>query len=280
MILYHGRKASASLYSRARANSYLRRHAISTEFSSPDYDALWQALQLRLPHVAGTEYVVDEHRFAAWVKSSKYPFFSYVVNRSEKFLEHQVSVDLLDLPRHGLLIDVAAGRSSFAQIMQRRGYRVIAQDQAFRRGLHRGRLGGDATALALADESADGMALHCSFDHFEGDADSRFMREAARVLKRGGRAVILPLYLHQEYINLTDPLYARTPVTFDQSARTVASFGFANRFGRHYSLEALQWRVVQPAIESGLEPKVHRIVNGSSIDPAIYLNFAFVLTKR
>ncbi len=280
MLLYYGKKASASLYSRARANAYLREHPMRTDFATPDYNALWHALNQRYPAIVGGEYVVDPARYSAWVRDAKYPLLSYIVNRNEKYLEHQVSVDLLQLPSHGFLIDVAAGQSLFAEIMRRRGHTVIAQDQAFDGGLHHDRLGGDACAMDLPDSCADGMTLHCSFDHFEGDADSRFLQEAARVLKRGRKAAILPLYLHEEYINLTDPLYSKTPVGFDAAAATVASFGFANRFGRHYSMDALWRRCIQTALACGLDPKVYRIQNGTKIDPAIYLNFAFVLTKQ
>ena len=278
MLMYYGKKASASFYSRAFAQAYLKRHPLRTKFSAPDYDSLWHELQQR--PIATAEYRVDRARYEQWVSDAKYPLLSYVVNRSEKYLEHQVSVDLLDLPQLGSLIDVAAGHSAFAQIMRRRGYDVIAQDRAFPPGLRHGCLGGDACAMDLPDRCADAITLHCSFEHFEGDADSRFLREAARLLKPGRKAVILPLYLHHEYINLTDPLYSKEPVQFDPSAETVASFGFANRFGRHYSLDAFAGRAVAAAISAGLEPKVYRIVNGAAIDPAIYLNFAFVLTKR
>lgn len=280
MLMYYGRKACASLYSRVRARSYLRTHPQRTHFSAPAYDELWQQVRQSYASLAMQDYWVDPARYAEWVKNAKYPFLSYVVNREEKYLEHQVSVDLLRLPQAGLLVDVASGRSWFSQVMRRRGYRVIAQDQMFPQGLHGGRLGGDACAMELADACADGITLHCSFEHFEGDADTRFIAEAARVLKPGRRAVILPLYLHHEYINLTDPLYSAEPVEIDDGAVKIASFGLANRYGRHYGLEAFGPRVIEPARRGELSVRVVRIRGGSDIDPSIYLNFALVLTKR
>jgi len=280
MLMYYGRKAYASLSSRVRARSYLRRHPQRTDFRSPDWDALWQQVRRRYPALATQEYRVDPARYGQWVADAQYPFMSYVVNRAEKYLEHQVSIDLLELPESGLVVDVAAGRSWFAQILRRRGYRVIAQDQAFATGLDGERLGGDACDMELPAACVDGITLHCSFEHFEGDSDSRFVAEAARVLRPGRRAVILPLYLHHEFINLTDPLYSKEPVQFDEGAATIASFGLANRYGRHYGLDAFGARVVEPALRHGMQVRAVRILGGTQVDPGVYLNFALVLTKR
>ena len=44
-------------------------------------------------------------------------------------------------------------------------------------------LGENASSLAVDDESFDALLLHNSWEHFEGDSDSDFLTDAARVLK-------------------------------------------------------------------------------------------------
>ncbi|MBV8726299.1 MAG: methyltransferase domain-containing protein [Candidatus Eremiobacteraeota bacterium] len=273
------KKACASLSSRLRARTYLRGHPIRTDFPLPDYANLWSQLLLQ-PGIATEDYVVDRQRFSHWIRHANYPLSAYVVNRAEKRLEHHISAELLALPPGSLLIDVASAHSPFPAIMRRGGYRVIAQDLAFKPGLHGDRLGGDASRLELPNSCADGMTLHCSFEHFESSSDTRFIIEAARVLKSGGRVVILPLYLHQEYINMTDPLYSRVPVDFDEGASVVGAFGLANRYGRHYAVPAFLARVVEPAMQHGLRVTVVRVKNSDAISTKVYLRFALVLTKR
>lgn len=280
MLIHQTKKAYASLASRLRSTAYLRHHALRTDFPAPDYDRLWRGLEQRCTGIATEHYTVDPRRFKRWVRDARYPFGSYFVNRDEKYLEHHVSEDLLDMPGAGLLIDVASCRSWFPAIMRRRGYRVIAQDLDFPPGLRGDRLGGNACALDVPDASVDGMTLHCSFEHFEGSADTAFVVESSRVLKRGGCVVILPLYLHQEYINMTDPLYSPAPVEFDPGATVVGVFGLANGYGRHYSVDAFRSRVVEPALAHGLAVRVLNVRGGSEISPKIYLRFALVLTKQ
>jgi len=275
---YYAGKAAASLRSRAGARWYVRRHPQTrSDFKAPNYEAVWTQLR-QLDDVELREYVADAQRYRQWLAEARYSSFAYIVNRTEKFLEHQVSFDLLALPPSSLVIDVASCRSPFPDILRRRGHRVIAQDLDFEPGLHEEKLGGSAAEMALPDASVDGMTLHCSFEHFEGVADTGFVREAARVLRPGGRVVILPLYMHEQFINMTDPIFA-PPVDGDSGATQVAVFGYANRFGRHYDVAALRSRVIEPAVARGLAPVLYRIRNQASISPRIYLNFALVLAK-
>jgi hypothetical protein len=277
-IGYYATKTAASLRSRAGAGSYKRRHPeMRSAFRSPDCEALHRALE----GVAGLQlfdYSIDAKRYRDWLRDARYPAFAYVVNRTEKFLEHQISFDLLAPAPGAIVMDVASCRSTFPSILRRRGHRVIAQDLEFAPGLHDDKLGGSAAAMELPDETIDGMTLHCSFEHFEGPADTGFIREASRVLRPGGNVVILPLYLHQEFINMTDPIFAsRVPI--DDGATAVAVFGYANRFGRHYSVAELRSRVIEPALAAGLTSAICRVRGSSAISPHVYVNFALVLTK-
>jgi SAM-dependent methyltransferase len=277
---YYVKKAMQASASRALRRVYFRLMPWTREQrTEPDYRVVDAALE-GLPSTPVQELHVDPAAFDSWVKEAGYPGLAYLANRKEKFLEHFVSVELLGAKSGpGLVIDVASCRSHFPEVLRRRGYRVIAQDLSYPQGLHGDRLGGDAAAMDLAPDSVDGMTLHCSFEHFEGDADTRFMRETARVLRPGGKVVILPLYLQERFVIETDPYISRGRVPVDAGANLVASFGYANRFGRHYDVSALERRVLEPARSAGLDTMLYRVVNAREIGPECYLRYALVLRK-
>jgi SAM-dependent methyltransferase len=259
---------------------YLAEHpGIPIAIPPLDVAAIVSRLRAAAPEISIQDYRVDVARFREWQRSSRYPALAYVVSRDEKILEHHVSWDWIDPPEAGTVIDVASCRSHFPAIVRSRGRRCIAQDLSYPPGLRGEVLGGDAGAMDLPDAFADGMTLHCSFEHFEGDADTRFIREAARVLRPGGKVAIQPLYVHQDYFVCTDPFSPEGVGTPDEGAYTIAAFGYTNRFGRHYSPEVLNRRVLQPAIAVGLTPRVYLIHGAHDVSPACYLLFALVLEK-
>jgi ubiquinone/menaquinone biosynthesis C-methylase UbiE len=66
-------------------------------------------------------------------------------------------------------------------------------------------LGGNASSLAVDDESFDALLLHNSWEHFEGESDLDFLTEATRVLKTGGKVIITPLFFGLEGFITTSP---------------------------------------------------------------------------
>jgi len=277
---YYLRKGIASLYSRAMQRRYLAAHP-GTPFAIPhlDVDGIVARVRSLAPELEIKEYDVDVARMRAWERAGEYPALAYVVSRDEKVLEHQVSWDLVDPPAGGLVIDVASCRSHFPAIVRKTGRRCIAQDLSYPRGLRGDTLGGDAGAMDLPDAFADGMTLHCSFEHFEADADIRFVREAARVLKPGGRVAIQPMYVHQDYFVLSDPYGPDGIGTPDDGAYFIAAFGYSNRFGRHYDPGAFVRRVYRPAVDAGLIPIFFVVRGATGVSPSCYLQFALVLQK-
>ena len=197
----------------------------------------------------------------------------------EKALEHYLAARLLDLSPDDVFIDIAADISPAADIYHRLfGCKGYSQDLTYDSGLQGKRIGSDATGLPLSDGFATRMALHCSFEHFEGDADIRFLQEARRVLRSGGRVCILPLYLSTEYQNLTDPVVLpKGDVPFELGAVVVGVRGYCNRFGRVYDVRRFVSRVGENL--DSLTLKLYQVLNAAEIDPACYLRLAAVLEK-
>jgi len=124
------------------------------------------------------------------------------------------------LARGELLVDVACGTGDLAELAVRAGARAVAIDfapamleVARRRGAATLLMRADASALPLVSGAAD--AVSCGFALRNFVAIEPFLREAARVLKPGGRLVILEVAtpagavkraLHQVYFERVVPL--------------------------------------------------------------------------
>lgn len=253
---------------------------IRTAIDQADVSRVLSELRKLNDNVKLESYNIDLKAYSRWVSEARYPPLLYHIARKEKYLEHFVSYDVLQVEPNAIIIDVASFRSYFPKILRAKGYRVIAQDLVFPPGLNGDVLGGNASAMDLPASSIDAMTLHCSFEHFEGDSDIAFIRESARVLKPGGRVIILPLYLHQEYLTQADPYFMSfCDIPVDPGSQLVAVPGYANRHGRHYSAPALLSRVYDVAVDNGLYPTLKVVRNATEVAEYCYLKFVLLLEK-
>jgi len=121
--------------------------------------------------------------------------------------------------------------------------------------------------------------LHNAFEHFEGDADTRFVHEAARVLKPGGRLCIVPLFMHGRLANQTDPAAIfGAPPPFDPGAEVWCVRGWHDRFGRYYDVVSLLTRLLAHA--GAFRVRLLQFTDSRTFDPEVYLHFAAVFEKR
>ena len=235
--------------------------------------------------IAVTSSTIDRRAYADYVARAEYARYPeyYAVGSpafAEKSLEHFLAAYFLDLRPGQVYVDVASDRSPAPEIYARLfGVTAYRQDLRFAPGVNGDRIGGDAARMPVPDGFAHAMALHCSFEHFEGDADTGFVAECARVLAPGGAACVVPLYVSANHTMLTDPLApdwnARIP--FDRGAIVRATRGYGARHGRLYDAEQLASRVLAPA--PPLEATIHHVTNAHDIDPSCYANFVLMLRK-
>jgi SAM-dependent methyltransferase len=197
----------------------------------------------------------------------------------EKAAEHYLAARSLGLDASLTYLDVASAGSPAPDVYAALyGCRVLRQDLAYPPGVNDGCIGGDAGTLPLPEDSVDAMALHCSFEHFEGDSDSRFIRKAARVLRPGGKLCIVPLYLAPEYSVQTDPaVWPAAGIEFEPDAVVYCEREHGNRYGRFYSVEKLVERVAVPG--QGLSLTVFMIENATELDPSCYVRFVALFEK-
>jgi SAM-dependent methyltransferase len=231
-----------------------------------------------------TSYPVDVHAFRQHVIECGYPR-NYAAGpmdeggmREQKLLEYFVSLDLLNARRGDVVIDIASEWSIFPDVLaDLSGAEVYRQDLIYPPGIEGHRIGGSASSMPVPDGFADRLVLHNAFEHFEGSADVDFIRESWRVLKPGGILCILPLFLSEDHVILTDPLVDRRGVLWDEGARVVQLPWWHNRFGRFYDAEALRSRVLEPGAR--FRTTIYRIPNVREVHPRAYLHFALVMRK-
>jgi len=201
---------------------------------------------------------------------------------SEKSLEHYVAAFLLELKPTDKYIDIANANSPAPEIYGRiYGCKAYRQDLIFPEGINGVAIGGSACSLPLENASVDKMALHCSFEHFEHDSDTKFIREAARVLKKGGKLCILPLHMNGRYMIQTDPLFSRGDNSiFEEGTLLYAALSWKNSHGRCYDVENFSKRVRGTAAGAGFGLEIHAARNARQVNQACYLKFIALFEKK
>lgn len=253
------------------------------------YTLRWAAYEDITPALAdlGIEvrpHRIDVDRFWRWIETCGYrqlPYFDGGNRRhaTEKWLEHFVSLELTSPQSGERLVDIASAASPFPEVVrEHHGLEAFRQDIAYPNGVSGDQIGGNAASMPVEDGFADIMTLHCSFEHFEGDSDSRFIREAGRVLRPGGRLCILPFYTHRWYSIQSDPAAWRShQVRFEPEALVCLARDWGEPHGRSYDPDRFMSRIV-PYL-GDLQLVVYAIENYPEVHPESYLKFALLLTR-
>ena len=229
------------------------------------------------------DYQIDVSDYRLYLKNAQYDLFQYyfggkAANFPEKSLEHYLAAKLLCLNNNDIYIDIAAADSPVAEIYKKLfGCEIYFQDFEFPPGLNGNIIGGDASALPLENEAVSKLGLHCSFEHFEQDSDKNFIREAGRVLKKGGKLCILPLYLFSDYAIRTNPVIMPKGHNFDGDAILFCTKDWKSRYSRFYDIPHLISRISSNSLN--LKMTIFTINNAKEVDPSCYVKFAVLFEK-
>ena len=204
--------------------------------------------------------------------------------RVEKCLEHYLVAHELRLRRGDTYLDMASAGSPWARLLRYRGVEAYRLDLIYRPGIHGINIGGDAVSTGLPDGFARAVSIQCAFELLHGEADCRFVEEAARLLAPGGRAAITPLYLDDAHFVLHSPLALPPEGSGEPGAvRIWRDDAFAAPFSRHYSPESFAVRIAR-RLPAGLSGRVLYASNLGEVMEAypgqrIYSFFTFALEK-
>jgi|GEM_PF-3501579 len=126
----------------------------------------------------------------------------------KKKLELFASYTLLGELLTGAYLDAAGGGFSYAGGIPAR--RAVIQDLSIREAVRKRSgpsveyLESSLSKIPLPDESIDAISAHHAFEHFQGSADHDFIDEVQRILKPGGKAVIVPLFVSRSALEMTN----------------------------------------------------------------------------
>lgn len=275
-----GREVCRPLWARAGRRS----DAVLERLPGRDPEAL-RRLVAEETGLTPEPYVIDVDGYRAYLQRAAYPRGTYGDESSptapfhEKTLEHYVAFDVLQLGADDVFMDVASNLSRVPDLASGLfGARAYRQDLAYPAGLHGDRIGGFASSVPLEDGSLSAITLHCSFEHFEGEEDTRFIHEAARLLRPGGKLVILPLYLAEAHTLVTSRLWGGPRLDDEGTEAALRVRQRESTFTRQYRPARLKERVLD--VDPRFESEVLFVENQEAISPSCYLKFVLVMTRR
>lgn len=203
----------------------------------------------------------------------------------EKCLEHYLSFRYLKISNDGIYIDIGASGSQWANILNKRGIRSYRLDLAYPEGIHGVNIGADAGDTKLPNAFASVLSAQCAYEHFIGDIDIRFVREAARILNEKGRYAIVPLYIDKTYFVVTSPYCNQQNIIIESEAKRIwQDDEYKVPFRRFYSPESFKKRIYS-CIPESMKGKVLYFRNLSEVmkhyqGQRIYCFFMFYCEKR
>lgn len=204
----------------------------------------------------------------------------------EKLLEHWVALSRLGLMAYKsneVYVDVAAAASPWAQQLRERQHcEAYAIDlevvgAAFKH-LSYYRIE-NATKTTFNDESVTGASLQCAYEMFMGADDINLIHELARILKPGGKVVILPLYLHTHHCAYSSPEYFGKGLQDDGAKEYVRLDCPGIPSSRKYDAKQLKARVLDAIVANGMRYKLSVLRNKSELGKDIYCHFILDIEK-
>jgi len=171
----------------------------------------------------------------------------------QKAFEHWISAEYLQWSPRDRVLDFAAWISPATEVLSRhRPADFYKHDITFETDLDARRVSGFSDAVESPSDYFDAVMAHCAIDNFEQDYDTRFFLEARRILRPGGRLLVTPLHMSEQFENLV--AIGGRGITLDAGAKLVMGAPGGLRFARLYDVAALRGRVLEPAV--GLEFRI------------------------
>lgn len=204
----------------------------------------------------------------------------------EKLLEHWIAGDLLGLWQWGqddIYVDIAACSSPWAEVLRERiGISAFAIDlgpvgSSYRHlPYYRSE---NATQTRFEDVSVTGASLQCAYEMFVGNDDQRLIPELARILIPGGKAIILPLYMHTHYCAYSTPEYFGKGYPDADAQEYVRLDCDGVPSSRKYDAQHLKDRVLQPLEQAGMKYHLRALRNKEELGRNIYCHFILEIEK-
>lgn len=217
-------------------------------------------LELALPTVTVAQQAFTSSGLANWLAEylpEHHAIAPELLNK--KKIELFLSCQLAQADRASAILDAAGGKYTY--LARLRAPRRYLQDRFIQPSLrerltpHVCCICSDVRALPLADGTLDAIVCHHAFEHFVGDTDTAFIRECVRLLRPGGRLVVVPVFIADAYMEITNTFVFDgwgddTAVRVRDVRETLPGRRRSGHFARLYDVAAFQRRVVTPLLQA------------------------------
>lgn len=302
-VRQYGIAASFTVACRRAKNSvvmpfYRRKHKHAPIYRNPSEQELEQIeKELRSSGIPVRSLTISPSEFAEFQKHLPFPsgYFSRDATlRNEKLLEHFIAYKLGNLARSipsnmaagdrkgFFYLDVAGCGSPWVQVLNEKGVNATCIDlkvSPIHRHLNCYQKM-DATHTAFDAESVDVVSLQCAYEMFIGNQDTLFINECARILKPGGKAIIVPLYMHTHYCGYSSPRYYGKGFADPGAFEYVRMDSSEIPFSRKYDVGRLGERVISRAEQQGLACVIYVVQNKETLGEGVYCHFVLEMTKK
>lgn len=204
----------------------------------------------------------------------------------EKLLEHWISSELLCLHEFepaDIYVDVAAASSPWAKILRDKlGFTAFAIDLGAVPDEYRGieyYRQEDATNTSFQSDSVRGISLHCAYEMFSRDDDILLIAEISRILRPGGKAVILPLYMHTHYCSYSSPEYFGKSYCDPNAHEYIHVDCWGIPSSRKYDAINLKSRVLDAIDKHGMKYRLRVLRNKNDFGKNVYCHFILEIEK-
>lgn len=203
-----------------------------------------------------------------------------------KMMEYYFVSKILDFDHWNtddIYLDIASANSPFAvYLREKKGINAYALD--LEQGAYKNKgyyLQEDATHMHFSDSAVAAISIQSGFEMFVGKTDIDFIKEAGRVLRPEGKAVILPLYMYTIFLSTVSPNYYHKGYADEGALECIRTdCGGKIPLGRFYSAEKLKERVLDEAKKNKLSVKIFTLPDDIvENDHFVYLKFILVLQK-
>ena len=114
---------------------------------------------------------------------------------------------------------------------------------------------------------------------FQGDHDRLLIKELARILRPGGKVIILPLYMHTHYCAYATPEYFGKGYADVDAKEYIRMDCYGVPSSRKYDARRLKERVLDPIKQAGLSYRLHALRNKAALGTGIYCHFILEIEK-
>ncbi len=272
--------------------SYYRRikHRNAEQYFGPTDDELVRIEEMLVHEgITLSEITIDLNDYKCFQEKMPFPA-DYHGGRgggawNEKILEHYISYKLLALAefnQNDIYADIAAGGSPWAMLLRlNAGVQSFALDVNLRPPYDRLQYyrPENAVKTSFQDSSVRGISLHCAYEVFEGNDDIDLLKELGRILQPGGKAIILPLYMHTHYCSYASPEFFGKGFSAAGAREYINWKSCGVHSSRKYNVQQLTKRVLDVIFAAGMKYRILVLRNKKDIAADVYCHFILEIIK-